>query len=192
MGAAILGPDAPPAWRDQLVRSLTEQLPEELSAEQAAAWAELHDLLDDPAFIATMQERVSPFWEFVRTRRSTPTAGTSGCATSGGGRWPPWTLARRRRAAETQAVAADYAALFAGALGQPCTPEFVRGFAETMSRSIDDRSRRLEELVALLRSDEVALRQVQANHLLLAGLQWWAARLEPDTPDATTVDPSRS
>lgn len=184
VGAAILGPDAPPAWRDQLVRSLTEQLPEELSAEQAAAWAELHDLLDDPAFTATMQERVAPFWEFVRTREVDADRWHERMRDIGRRALAALDAGATPESRETQAVAADYAALFAGALGQPCTSEFVRGFAETMSRSIDDRSRRLEELVAILRSDGTALRQVQANHLLLAGLRWWAERLELDTPDA--------
>lgn len=180
VGTAVLGPDAPPAWRDQLVGSLTAQLPEELSVEQAAAWAELHELLEDPAFTATMQERVAPFWEFVRTQEVDADRwhermldiGRRALAALDGGATP--------ESPETQVIVADYAALFAGALGQPCTPEFVRGFAATMSRSIDGRSRRLEELVAILRSDGPARCQARANQLILAGLQWRAGQLERD------------
>lgn len=171
LGAAIGSDAAPPAWTEHLFQTARQHLPAEPTADQAAAWAELVAILDDPDFVAAARAHAAPFWNMVRERE-----------VDGG--WWHAALAdinERARAAlaagaapdspTVRALARDWAATFAQARGQPCDDAFLRQFAALAPGFVDDRSRRIHELLERAGWGGEGPSALQAQDLLLAGLR---------------------
>lgn len=179
---AIVSGNAPEEWRERegYLRGISLQLPEELSPEQAAAWIELVELVNDPGFVTGMQDQVAPFWETVREREvdadwwQEHMEGISNRALSAIERGEgPDSLA-------VQEIVEDWVTLFAELAGKKSTPEFVRGFAEEIPAWLEnDRNNKLQELLTQLNPDGEVPSYEKVNRLILDGLRWKAEQ-EPE------------
>ena len=170
--AAALGGDAvPPAWSEHLLQMAGQHLPAEPTGDQAAAWAELVTLLSDPEFVAASRAHAAPFWDMVRQQEVD------------GAWWHAAMAAINERAVEAlragagpespavQAIARDWAGLFAQAFREPCDDAFLRRFAAMAPQFVDDRARRVYELLERAGWSDDLPSQLRAHQLLLDGLQ---------------------
>jgi DNA-binding transcriptional MerR regulator len=170
LGAA-LGADAAPAhWFERLRETARDYLPAEPTPDQAAAWAELVALLDDPEFTAATRSRVAPFWETMRRRQVDGAWWSAGMAAISERAVAALQAGAPAESVEVQAIARDWAGLFAEMLGLPCDDAFLRRFSEQAPTFMDERARRLHELLgrAGWRGDMPS--QLRAQDLLLDGL----------------------
>jgi DNA-binding transcriptional MerR regulator len=171
MGTALGGTDIPDVWAQRLLDAASWQLPAEPTADQAAAWAELVALLSDPDFVTASRAHVAPFWSAMRRGQVD-------------GEW--WHTAmgdiNARALAALQAgdapgsptvhaLVRDWAELFARALGQPCDATFLRRFTAQAPRFVDERSRRIYELLGRAGWAGDAPSQLRAQQLVLDGLE---------------------
>jgi DNA-binding transcriptional MerR regulator len=169
--AAMGGDAVPAAWAERMLDTVRWQLPADPTPDQAAAWAELIALLSDPEFAGAMQQHVAPFWETVREQKVD-------------GDW--WHLAMGEineralsasRAAEApdgpvvQAIARDWAGLMARAAGRPCDDAFLRGLARMAPGWLDERTRRIWDLLERAGWTGQASAQLRAQELVLDGLR---------------------
>lgn len=172
--AAIVTEAAPESWRtrDQYLRGISLQLPEELSPDQAVAWIELVELVNDPSFVTGMQGQVAPFWETVRERdvdadrwhERMESISDRALAAIERGEGPD--------SPAVQEIVEDWIELFAGLSGEKPTPEFVRGFAGEVPAWLEnDRNRKLQELLARLNPDGEVPPYEKVNRLMLKGLR---------------------
>ncbi len=170
LGAAIGGEATSPPWIEQFVRAARQQLPTEPTPEQANAWAELIALLDDPEFAAASRAHVAPFWDFMRERQvdrdewhTTMTAiDERATALLREGATP--------HGPAVQVLARDWAHLFAQAMGQPCDEAFLRRFATQAPNFMDDRARRIMELLERAGWSDNGQSSLRAQQLVLDGL----------------------
>ena len=175
--AAFVTEDAPEEWRERegYLRGVGLQLPEELSPEQAAAWIELVELVNDPDFVTGMQEQVAPFWETVVERGVDPD------------RWQKQMESISNRALSAieqgegpdspavQEAVEEWVTLFAELAGEEPNPEFVRRFAEEVPAWLEnERNRKLQELLARLNPGGEVPPYEKVNRLMLEGLRWKA------------------
>ena len=170
LGAVIGSEQAPSLLVEQLRREAGRRLPTEPTPEQAAAWAELTALLDAPETAATIQARIGPFWAMMRTRQVDMAWWSAAQAE---------VLARAQAAllagasptgAVAQAIARGWAAAYAQAMGQPCDDAFLRRFATQATQFVDDRSRRIQELLERAGWNADAPSQLAAHQLILDAL----------------------
>lgn len=171
---AIGGPDVPSDWRANVLRQFARDLPETLTAEQAAAWQELREIMSEPGVAETMRQQVEPFWEGVREGQVAA------------GDWYQGMEAIQHRAIEAlhagatpesdvvQAIVRDWAGLFAAFQGREADDDFMAGFAKIAPRFANERSARITDLIEILRGNPPG--ETTASHkLLLAGIEAWAA-----------------
>ena len=173
--AAFVTENAPEEWRERegYLRGISLQLPEELSPEQATAWIELVELVNDPDFATGMQDQVAPFWETVRERGVDAD------------RWQERmeNISQRSLAAierkqgpgspAVQEIVEDWIVLFAGLTGEKPTPEFVRGFAREVPTWLEnERNRKLRELLTRMNPEGEIPPYEKVNRLMLEGLRW--------------------
>lgn len=182
--AAIVTENAPEGWRNReaYLRGIGLNLSEELSPDQATAWIELVELVNDPNFFVKMQSRVAPFWETVRAREIDPdwwqeqmeSISNRALAAIEQGEVPEDTT--------VQEIVADWVVLFAWVTEQQPTPEFTRRLAEEVPTWFEnEESRKLQELLTRLNSDGGLPPYEKVNRLLLEGLRWTAREAGPET-----------
>jgi DNA-binding transcriptional MerR regulator len=170
LGAAIGGEATTPPWIEQFVRTARQQLPAKPTPEQAAAWAELIALLDDPDFAAASRAHVAPFWTFMRERRIDRDAWHADMTAIGE---RATVLLREGATPDTpavQALARDWANLFAQAMGQPCDEVFLRRFAAQAPSFTDERARRIRKLLERAGWSDGGQSSLQGQQLVLDGL----------------------
>jgi DNA-binding transcriptional MerR regulator len=170
LGAAIGGEAATPPWIEQFVRTARQQLPTKPTPEQAAAWAELIALLDDPDFAAASRAHVAPFWTFMRERRVDRDTWQADMTAIGE---QATALLREGATPDTpavQALAHDWANLFARAMGQPCDAAFLRRFATQAPSFIDERARRILKLLERAGWSDGGQSSLHGQQLVLDGL----------------------
>ncbi len=151
--AIVMGavPAAPTEWQARLLASFDQiQFPAELNAEQARAWGELIQLLNDPTFTAEAQYANTHFMrrdrppEFSLEWYNEQMFGLLNRAQS---------LADRNVSpggAEGLALARDWAEFAAMTQGQAVTPEFLQELAGVTPRLFQKRVQRFWDLIALL------------------------------------------
>lgn len=170
LGAVIGGEAITPPWIAQFVHTARQQLPAEPTPEQAAAWAELIALLDDADFAAASRAHAAPFWTFMRERqvdRGTWNADMTAIGERAA------VLLREGATPESPAVRAlayDWANLFAQAMGQPCDEAFLRHFVTQAPNFIDERARRIMELLERAGWSDEGQSSLAAQLLVLDGL----------------------
>lgn len=167
---ALGGDNVPPGWDERTLAAFKERLPAKPTAEQAAAWAELTELLNDPDTTAAMSAHVAPFWE-----------------TMGQGQldWPTWqrelSAVHDRAAAACQAglapdsepvadIVRQWAGLFARMRGLSCDDDFLRCFGDIAPGFVDERSRRVHELMDRAGFNGDGPPELAIQQLLLDGL----------------------
>ena len=181
--AAIVTDAAPESWRmrDQYLHGIGLRLPEELSPDQAAAWIELVELVNDPDFFTGMQSQVAPFWQTMR-QRGVDADWWQGQMESISNR----ALAAIERGegpdnSAVQEIVGDWIALFAGLAGEKPTPGFVRRFAEEVPTWLENNAnQKLQELLTRLDQEGEIPPYEKVNRLMLEGLRWKAAH-EPQS-----------
>ncbi|MBN9389364.1 MAG: MerR family transcriptional regulator [Chloroflexi bacterium] len=151
--AMVVGavPAAPPEWQAVLLDTFDRiQFPAELNTEQARAWTELVQLLNDPTFTAEAQYANTHFWKrtgqpdfslewynermFALLNRAQTLA----------------TVHTAPDSPEALALAGDWAEFAALTQGKTVTPEFIAGLAEVTPRLFQKRVQRFWDLIALL------------------------------------------
>lgn len=171
LGVAIGGEATSAPWVEQFVRTARQHLPATPTPEQAATWGELIALLDDPDFAAASRAHAAPFWEFMRERRVDRNEWQASMTAIGE---RAHALLREGATAESpgvQALARDWASLFARAMGQPCDEAFLRRFAAQAPGFMDERARRLMELLERAGWSDDGPPPLQSRQLVLDGLQ---------------------
>lgn len=153
MRALVVGatPAAPPEWQAVLLNTFDRiQFPAELNAEQARAWTEIVQLLNDPDFTAEAQYANTHFWKREnRPDFSLEWYNTQMFALLSRAQ----TLANAHAAPdgpEAQAMAGDWAEFAALTQGKTVTPEFVAELAEVTPQLFQKRVQRFWDLIALL------------------------------------------
>ncbi len=168
--------EAPAAWRERYLEQVRGILPEDLGAEQDAAWAELKELLVDPRFQDRMQESLRPFWQMIARTPVQPSDWSSAMAgllqrarsLRSGGRSPS--------DPEVQALVDDWISVFANAADTPPTPEFMERFAHYAEQVQEEPNRTLWDIMRRLNPDSLEL-DYEAQLLMIEGLR---ARMAQD------------
>ncbi len=176
LGAIVGGDNAPGSWMAQLQREAAQRLPAKPTPEQAAAWAELTALLTAPETQATISPRLAPFWELMRRRQVDMAWWSAAQAELGARAQAALTAGEPPTGAVAQTIARDWAAVYAQAMGQPCDDAFLRRLAEMAPQFVDERSRRIQELLERAGWNANAPSQLAAQQLILDAL----AGLTPD------------
>lgn len=173
--AAIVTEAAPQSLQegDHFLRGIGLQLPEELSPDQATAWIELVELVNDPGFVTGMQDQVEPFWNTVREKGVDAD------------RWQEQmeSISHRALAAierkegpgspPVQEIVEDWVTLFAGLAGEEPNPEFVSRFAAVVPTWLEDKTnQKLQELLTRLNPAGEIPPYEKVNRLMLEGLKW--------------------
>jgi DNA-binding transcriptional MerR regulator len=181
LGAALGGEAIPPTWIERMLQDARQRLPAEPTANQAAAWAELLALLDDPDFAAGLRAHAAPFWETVRQRQVDGAWWHAALAEINERALAALAAHAAPETSAVQALARDWAALFARALGRPCDDAFLRDFAARAPQFVDERARRVQELLerAGWRGADGEPSQIQAQQLVLDGLLALVAQHSP-------------
>lgn len=181
--AAFLTGNAPEEWRERegYLRGIGLQLPKELSPEQATAWIELVELVNDPGFVTGMQNQVTPFWETMRERGVDPDRWQEQMESISNRALSTIELGKGPDSPAVQEIVEDWVTLFAGLAGKKPTPEFVCGFAEEVPAWLEnDRNQKLQELLTRLNPDGDIPPYEKVNRLMLEGLRW---RVEQEPKD---------
>jgi DNA-binding transcriptional MerR regulator len=151
--AMVVGavPAAPPEWQAVLLASFDRiEFPAELNAEQARAWAELIQLLNDPTFTDEARYANTHFWQTERQPEvSLEWYNEQMSALLNRAQ----ALANEEVAAASpaaMALAGDWAEFATLTQDKPVTPEFLRELAEVTPRLFQKRVQRFWDLIALL------------------------------------------
>lgn len=166
-------PDAatPSAKAEQFLAAVAQQLPEKMTAEQSAIWAEIVELVNDPALIEATRRQLAPF--SGRARRSEPNAEP--------GDQVPQIFERARAAAdagaspqspEVQTLVDEWIAWLAVMLNRPAGPELELWLVEHAAELTPEPIERFWTLMARLNGREPRPSYAPAQRLLLAGLRW--------------------
>lgn len=142
---------APPEWQARLLDTFDRiEFPPELNAEQARAWAELVQLLNDPTFTEEAQYANTHFWkregqpefslEWYNERMFALLTRAQDLATAHVSPDSP----------EALALAGDWAEFAALTQAKTVTPEFLTGLAEVTPRLFQKRVQRFWDLIARL------------------------------------------
>lgn len=159
----------PDSWTDHLVESARQHLPEHPTPEQAAAWAELLAVLEDEEFVTSTREHGAGFWEMTSQPGFDQEQWNARMAEINDRGLAAYRAGASPESDDVREIALDYARLFAGAQGQDLDDEFLTSFAEMASGFIDERSRRIWDL--LERSGwQDAAGTVRSHDLLIEGL----------------------
>lgn len=168
-----LPPDTPPTpLHEQFLERITHLLPETMTSEQTTIWAELVDLINDPAFITATQQQLAPFSQF--------TAPTDAEVRAGGAHMLALLQHALEAAAagatadspETQALVQAWLDAFAAMLQRPNTPEFAEWFAQRAPQFMPEEIYRFWELIGQLNGWGITPSYLPARRLLLAGIAW--------------------
>ncbi len=177
--AAVVAGNVPEEWRERegYLRGIGLRLPEELSPEQATAWIELVELVNDPGFVTEMQAQVAPFWETVSEREVDPDWWQEQMESISNRVLSAVERGEGPDSPAVQEVVQDWVTLFAGLAGEKPTPEFVSSFAEEVPAWLENaRSNKLQELLMQLDPDGEVPPYEKVNRLMLEGLRWKAER----------------
>lgn len=155
--ALVVGavPAAPPEWQAVLLDTFDRiQFPAELNTEQARAWTELVQLLNDPTFTAEAQYANTHFWKRTDQQAGPPEFSLE---------WyneRMFALLNRAQnlvtthvspdRPEALALAGDWTEFAALTQAKTVTPEFIAGLAEVTPQLFQKRVQRFWDLIALL------------------------------------------
>ncbi|MGB3681487.1 MAG: MerR family transcriptional regulator [Rubrobacteraceae bacterium] len=173
--AAFVPENAPEEWRERegYLRGIGLQLPEELSPDQAAAWIELVELVNESDFVTGMQEQVAPFWATVREREMDPDQWQAQMEDISNRALYAIERGEGPETPTVQEIVEDWVTLFSGLAGEKPTPEFARDFAEEVPTWLgDDRNQKLQGLLTRLNPDSEIPPYEKVNRLMLEGLRW--------------------
>ncbi|MGF1470770.1 MAG: MerR family transcriptional regulator [Rubrobacteraceae bacterium] len=177
--AAIVTEDAPESWRKQaaFLRGIGLRLPEELAPDQAAAWIELVELVNDPEFTAETRRQVAPFWKTLREREVDPDWWQERMEDISQRALAAIDRGEQPDSPGVQDIVDDWISLFAGMMGEEPSADFVRRFAGEVPGWLEnDRNRKIQELLIRLDQYGEIPPYEKVNRLMLAGLRWKAAR----------------
>ncbi len=160
---------------EQFMAGVAQLLPEKMTAEQAAIWAEIVELVNDPAMIEATRRQLTPF---------------AGRQQSDGQPVPdvPAILERARAAAdagalpelsEVQSLVDEWVDLFAIVLERARGPELERWLIEHAAELTPEPIERFWTLMARLSGSEQRPSYAPAQQLLLDGLYARHPRLKP-------------
>jgi DNA-binding transcriptional MerR regulator len=172
VNGAALKPD-----HDEFVRSIAQHLPAEMDAAQSAAWAELVDLVGDPAFRDALQRQWAPFSQASPTTtadwqdRITVCMARATAAHDAG--YDPGS-------AEVQAIADEWLDLFAHAAQQPNTPEFARWVVEHTTILFPDQVELFWTLMSRINGWSAQPSSFAGQRLIIAGVAWRVAQADRD------------
>ena len=170
LGPLVGREDMPPEWNAGWLETMRRRLPADPTPEQAAAWAELVALLDDPEFVAASRAHAAPFWQIMRERQVDGAWWHTGMAKVNAHAQAALLAGAGPDSEEVQAIARDWAALFARAMGVPCDDAFLERFAEQAPHFMDERSRRIHELLERAGWTDGGPSQLAVQQLVLDGL----------------------
>jgi len=160
---------APSAEAEQFLASVAQLLPEKMTAEQTAIWAEIVELVNDPAMIEATRRQLAPFAGRERTENE---------ATSG--RHIPELLERAQTALdvglapgspEVQALVDEWITTFAAMLERPPGPDVELWLIEHAAELMPEPIERFWALMARLNGWEQRHSYAPAQRLLLDGLR---------------------
>ncbi|HYH12274.1 MAG TPA: MerR family transcriptional regulator, partial [Thermomicrobiales bacterium] len=160
-----------PSWLAGFLDAAVDDLPEDLSDEQLAAWVELAEMVADPSFAEAMRREAEPFWagvsegdafDFEAYRRDVATITDQAKTAMRAGAAPD--------SDEARGVVDAWLALTAGSMGRAGDDDFARWMAEHARRH-DPRLGRYWELVGTLKGWQV-------DRELNAAWEWLFAALE--------------
>jgi len=158
-------------WLDGFLDAAVADLPDDLSDDQLAAWAELAEMVADPSFAEAMRRNAEPFWSRVQEGGAFDDEAYRREIATITGRAKAAVRARKRPdAAEAREVADAWVTLTAGAMGKVADDDFMRWMAEH-ARQHDPRLARYWELVGRLKGWQI-------DRELSAAWEWLAAALE--------------
>lgn len=180
---AIVTDDAPEEWhwREGYLRDVGLQLPEELSPDQAVAWIELVELVNDPEFIANTRSQVAPFWKTMREREVDADWWQEQMESISSRALTAIEKEEGPGSPAVQDIVEDWIVLFAGLTKREPNQEFVRRFAEEVPTWLEnDRNRKLRDLLTRLNPEGEFPPYEKVNRLMLEGLRWRLEQ-EPET-----------
>jgi DNA-binding transcriptional MerR regulator len=160
----------PETWTDHLLQSARQHLPEHPTPEQAAAWAELLALLEDEQFLTATREHGAGFWQMTSQSNFDAEQWNAKMAEINDRGLAAYHAGASPESDEVREIALDYAQLFAGTQGQDLDDEFLTSFAEMASGFIDERSRRIWDLMERSGWQDAA-ETLRSHDLLVEGLR---------------------
>lgn len=169
--AAMLSEEPlPDSWTGPFIENARQHLPERPTPEQATAWAELLAMLEDEQVTAAMQEGTSGYWEMTSQPDFDQQQWHAKMAEINERGLAAYRVGASSDSDEVRQIALDYARLFAGAMGHDLDDEFLTSFAEMASGFIDERSRRIWDLMERAGWQDAA-ETVRSHDLIIDGLR---------------------
>ena len=164
-----------PDVRGWFRRMMVEELPEELTDEQLAAWVELSELASDDGFVHKLRQQTEHFWKQAEGHfdpadwnGATNRAFREAAEAAREGR-PP-TGEREQRVVE------DWVAANARAMNRTGDPGFPAWMLDHYERGADPRMDRYWRLVSTLKDLPFDASAAQAHKWLVRGLRWRVAQ----------------
>lgn len=166
-----------PEVKEWFRRMMVEELPEDLTDEQLAAWVELSDLASDEDFVRKLREQTGPFWKqaeggFDRSEFMDATNEALRGAREAVRAGRPPTGVREQRVVEGL-ISAN-----ARAMNRTGDPGFEGWLLRHYDETSDPRMERYWHLVSVLKKIEYDPSLAEAHRWLVEGLRWRVEREE--------------
>lgn len=182
-------------WQEAFLRSIAEQLPADMSAEQTAAWGELVALVNDPAYAAAIQRQHGLFEHAASDEHDRDQAWQERMQPLMEDAQRALAAGRTSDSAAVQALVDRWLELFASALQRPNSAAFVRWMAEAEETILPREVERFWSLISRIKG-HAAPSQFAAQRLIMAGVRRRAAQLNaaleaaPTPPSPAHSDPA--
>ncbi|GAV13945.1 MerR family transcriptional regulator [Paenibacillus sp. NAIST15-1] len=173
MQHALSAKQLPDRWREQVLTACIGFVPkeQELTEDQLHAWSRMSAMLDDPAFVQEINQKLKPYWDAISSQQLDPSPWGEQYVTITNTVLALIEAGENECSTKMQQAALDYVSLVTGST-PPITLDLVRSFLEHGEAMTSERVQQWWELVTALNPSLAP--QARAQHMIARTLAYMA------------------